>query len=171
MGRKKTKSAPSQKKNAPSPAKNSPPQNAVSSFFSPHSDFSIHAASNSEIPAWRSLAETLFQNSSIELGADDILLLAFAGASEPIGFVHLRPHQSFVLLAGIGVIPAWQGRGVGRALMETAMQESQKKWPNLPFQLEVEQANPAALRLYASWGFALTKMGTGTYQLRRAALN
>ncbi len=157
MGRKKTNNAPEKKSD--------------SFFFSTRSDFSIRPARNSEIPLWRALAESLFQNSSIELGQEDILLLAFAGASEPIGFVHLHPQPSFVLLAGIGVIPSWQGRGAGRALMEAAMQESQKKWPNLPFQLEVEQANPAALRLYASWGFALTKMGAGTYQLRRASLN
>ena len=134
-------------------------------------DFSIRPASDAELPLWRSLAETLFKNSAIELGADDILLLAFSNLHQLIGFVHLRPHPSFILLAGIGVIPDWQGRGAGQALMEAAMQKAQQEWPSLPFQLEVEQANPAALRLYASWGFALTRTGAGTYRLRRSASN
>lgn len=136
-----------------------------------YSDFSIHSASDAELPLWRSLAETLFKNSAIGLGADDVLLLAFSSASKPIGFVHLHPQPSAILLAGIGVIQKWRGRGVGQALMEAAMRRAQKEWPSLPFQLEVEQANPAALRLYASWGFALTRTGAGTYQLRRAASN
>jgi len=145
-----------------------------------YSDFFIHPASDAELPLWRSLAGQLFPNSSIELGADDVLLLAFAptsskaGAAPPppiIGFVHLHPQPSAILLCGISVIPSWRGRGVGRALMEAAMQKAQEEWPALPFQLEVEQTNPAALRLYASWGFALVKTGPTTYRLARQASN
>ena len=116
------------------------------------------------------MAGELFQNSLIELGEDDLILLAVA-SDEPIGFVHLHPTRSFVLLSGIGVLPAWRGRGIGGELMKAAMKKSEEKWPARPLQLEVGQENPAALRLYASWGFMLTQTGPTTYQLRRAASN
>ncbi len=130
----------------------------------------IREAAESDLPAWQSLAGELFQNSLIELDEDDLILLAYA-SRQPIGFVHLHPVRSSVLLSGIGVIQAWRGMGIGGELMRAAMEKAGEKWPGKPLQLEVEQTNPAALRLYASWGFMLTQTGPTTYQLRRAVSN
>ena len=130
----------------------------------------IREAAESDLPIWQEIAGQLFDNPLLDLGSDDLILLAYS-SGQPIGFVHLHPKKSVVLLAGIGVIPEWQGRGIGGELMQAAMEKSQAKWPSRPFQLEVEQANPAALRLYASWGFIITKTGPITYQLRKAVSN
>ena len=55
----------------------------------------------------------------------------------------------------IGVLPAWRGRGLGRALLRWAM----RRFGTLGVhraELSVVAANEAALRLYASEGFATT---------------
>jgi mycothiol synthase len=70
----------------------------------------------------------------LELRADD-------GGRAPIGDVGL-----------IGVLPAWRGRGLGRALLRWGVTELRRRGAG-PIELSVEAANERATNLYRAHGF------------------
>ena len=64
-----------------------------------------------------------------------------------------RPRRRHVGAIGISVSEAWQGKGVGKALMQAGV-DLADNWLNLTrLELEVYADNEAALRLYESFGF------------------
>lgn len=64
-----------------------------------------------------------------------------------------KPRRRHVGLIGISVAEAWQGKGVGKALMQAGM-EFADNWLNLTrLELEVYSDNEAAIRLYERFGF------------------
>lgn len=64
-----------------------------------------------------------------------------------------RPRRRHAGLIGISVSEAWQGKGVGKVLMQAGIDLSDN-WLNLTrLELEVYADNEAALRLYESFGF------------------
>jgi putative acetyltransferase len=64
-----------------------------------------------------------------------------------------RPRRRHVGRIGISVTEAWQGQGVGKALMQAGVDLSDK-WLNLTrLELEVYSDNEAAIRLYEQFGF------------------
>jgi len=64
-----------------------------------------------------------------------------------------RPRRRHVGKIGISVTDAWQGKGVGKALMQAAI-DLADKWLNLTrLELEVYSDNDAAIRLYERFGF------------------
>ncbi len=95
---------------------------------------------------------------------DNALFLAFE-AGVPVGLLIAYRLQRFdalqagVLLYGIGVDPAYQRRGIGRALIEAC-----KDWARSVGAHEVwvltEQSNPAAVALYQSTGGVEESPGT-----------
>jgi putative acetyltransferase len=60
-----------------------------------------------------------------------------------VGFISLMGHQ----VGGLFLSPAWQGRGLGRALMDKAVAERGA------LELDVFQANVVARRFYHRYGF------------------
>ncbi len=57
------------------------------------------------------------------------------------------------------ILPAFQNRGIGTAVIETCLAQAE-----LPVFLYVFQKNTGALRLYQRMGFVITKaIGTGRY--------
>jgi putative acetyltransferase len=64
-----------------------------------------------------------------------------------------RPRRRHVGHIGISVTEAWQGKGVGKALMQAGI-DLADKWLNLSrLELEVYSDNDAAIRLYEQFGF------------------
>ena len=64
-----------------------------------------------------------------------------------------RPRRRHVGRIGISVTEEWQGKGVGKALMQAGVDLSDK-WLNLTrLELEVYSDNEAAIRLYEQFGF------------------
>ena len=64
-----------------------------------------------------------------------------------------RPRRRHVGRIGISVTEAWQGKGVGKALMQAGI-DLADKWLNLTrLELEVYSDNDAAIRLYEHFGF------------------
>ena len=64
-----------------------------------------------------------------------------------------RPRRRHVGRIGISVDEAWQGKGVGKALMQAGI-DLADKWLNLTrLELEVYADNEAAIRLYERFGF------------------
>jgi len=64
-----------------------------------------------------------------------------------------RPRRRHVGRIGISVSEAWQGKGVGKALMQAGV-DLADKWLNLTrLELEVYADNEPAIRLYEQFGF------------------
>ena len=86
-------------------------------------------------------------------------LLACAG-NEVVGQLGLhtfpsQPRRRHVGEIGMAVRDDWQGKGVGRELMQAAV-ELAEKWLNLSrLELEVYTDNEPAIRLYKKFGFAI----------------
>ncbi len=92
-----------------------------------------------------------------ELPENDYLLLACAG-EEIVGHAGLHPlgkspRRAHAMSIGIGVVGAWQGRGVGSALIG-ALVDLADNWLNV-FRLEltVYVDNERAIALYRKFGF------------------
>jgi ribosomal protein S18 acetylase RimI-like enzyme len=77
-----------------------------------------------------------------------------------VGFVTLRavtplPSNAHVLqIQGLGVDPAYQGRGVGQALLEAAVEEARRRGAR-KLSLRVLGSNTTARRLYERCGFVV----------------
>jgi len=64
-----------------------------------------------------------------------------------------RPRRRHVGRIGISVSDEWQGKGVGKALMQAGI-DLADKWLNLTrLELEVYADNESAIRLYEQFGF------------------
>lgn len=64
-----------------------------------------------------------------------------------------KPRRRHAGLIGISVSEAWQGKGVGKALMQAGV-DLADKWINLTrLELEVYADNESAIRLYEQFGF------------------
>jgi ribosomal-protein-alanine N-acetyltransferase len=78
------------------------------------------------------------------------------------GFVLARAAGGEAEILTLAVMPAARGKGLGRALMIRAASHSQELGAEALF-LEVGEANPAALALYASLGFIRVGARKGYY--------
>jgi putative acetyltransferase len=66
-----------------------------------------------------------------------------------------RPRRKHVASLGMGVRDDWQGKGVGTALMQAALDVADK-WLNITrVELEVFTDNEPAIRLYKKFGFEI----------------
>jgi ribosomal-protein-alanine N-acetyltransferase len=78
------------------------------------------------------------------------------------GFVLARAAGGEAEILTLAVMPAARGKGLGRALMIKAASHSQELGAEALF-LEVGEANPAALALYAGLGFVRVGARKGYY--------
>ena len=71
---------------------------------------------------------------------------------EPRGFVLAREAAGEAEVLTIAVHPSWQGRGIGRALMDALLRDLYARRAEALF-LEVDEGNRGALTLYGRLGF------------------
>jgi RimJ/RimL family protein N-acetyltransferase len=94
-------------------------------------------------------------------GPEDVLVAVVDGAV--VGYAHLgfaEPIESnahVLMLRGLAVDPAHQGRGVGRRLAAAAVEEARARGARR-LRLRVLGHNPAALRVYEASGFVVEGM-------------
>ncbi len=93
----------------------------------------------------------------------DLLLVMYEGAA--IGRIYVDRSESDISLIDIALLPAYQRRGIGSALLAELLDEADAR-PRA-ISLHVEPNNPA-YRLYARLGFALIE-NRGVYDFLRRA--
>jgi len=90
--------------------------------------------------------------------------LAWRGAA-PAGFVLARDLGGEVEILSLGVLPEWRRQGIGRALIDRAIAEIERRHIG-SIVLEVAAENRAALQLYTACGFV--RVGRRPRYYRRA---
>ena len=83
-------------------------------------------------------------------GQEPTLLVESGGAT--VGTVRLTRHGEEAGIYGLAVNPAWQRRGIGRAVLEQVCEQLRREGARR-VGLEVAVDNERALRLYTSVGF------------------
>ena len=83
--------------------------------------------------------------------------------SEVLGYAVLYVVADQAELANLAVAPAFRGRGVGRALLESVVAVARELGVRQLF-LEVRQSNSVAQRLYRSVGFVPVALRRGYYE-------
>ena len=88
-----------------------------------------------------------------QMDDDDSLCLVAEDPSGIVGNAYVRPAEDgTVELSRLYVLPQYQGRGLGSALLEAAA----RQYPNNIMRLEVQQQNTQALAFYQTQGFVIT---------------
>ena len=89
------------------------------------------------------------------IAMNNVQLVALAGG-ELVGWSDVlpkdRPIHSHVGVLGVGVLPAFRGRGLGAALMRAALQAAQGRG-YVRIELTVRANNARAIALYEKFGF------------------
>jgi ribosomal protein S18 acetylase RimI-like enzyme len=83
-----------------------------------------------------------------------------------VGVVAVEWREDAAFIASIEILPEYQGRGLGGAIIGDVITEAAAR--GLPVTLRVLKANPAARRLYERLGFTITGE-TDTHYLMRTA--
>jgi ribosomal protein S18 acetylase RimI-like enzyme len=78
---------------------------------------------------------------------------AQTGSTEPVGMVRLAAEAGETGIYGLGVAPAYQGRGYGRQIVEEAIRIARAENPQQAIMLDVAVSNTRAFNLYRSCGF------------------
>ncbi len=71
----------------------------------------------------------------------------------PVGMLRLTAEDQETGIYGLGVAPAYQGRGYGRQMVEEAVRLARQDDPQQPVMLDVDVDNTRAFNLYRSCGF------------------
>jgi ribosomal protein S18 acetylase RimI-like enzyme len=99
---------------------------------------------------------------------EDVLAAEVDGAV--VGYVKIRPvtplpsHAHVLQIQGLGVDPAYQGRGVGQALLAAAADEARSRGAR-KLSLRVLARNTTARRLYERCGFVVEGVLVGEFLL------
>jgi len=83
---------------------------------------------------------------------------------EPAGRLRIVATAGYLELAGIQLLPGFQGHGIGTAVIEDL--KTQAAALGLPVDLDVEKDNPGAHRLYIQLGFTQVGETEQDYKLR-----
>jgi ribosomal protein S18 acetylase RimI-like enzyme len=80
-----------------------------------------------------------------------------------IGVVSIERREDAYYLALIEILPAYQGQGIGTAVIRDFIQQAIEA--NLPATLHVLKTNEPARRLYERLGFEITAVETHKYKM------
>ena len=72
---------------------------------------------------------------------------------ELIGYQQVLAEDDAVLLKNLGLLPAFQGRGIGAQLVRTLQSTASAR--GVPIKLSVFSTNPGAVRFYECMGFVI----------------
>lgn len=117
-----------------------------------------------EVPGWRRVEDVdrtnraSFEGALDEPAPDSAIFLAEDENGAPAGFIHLQTQNDYFsgeahgYISDIAVAPAFEGRGAGRLLLETAEDWARSKDYSL-LTLYVFAGNTHARQVYEKFGF------------------
>ena len=108
------------------------------------------------LPASPALLATMARTDSVDLAVSRVALLD----GVPVGAALIARRGWTSRLAGMALVPAARGRGVGRALMDQLLAEASHRGERTMV-LEVIEQNDPAVKLYESCGFEKVRRLTG----------
>lgn len=125
-------------------------------------DFSVRRAGRGDFERMAALNAEVFGDSGEDsrsmvkstLESEEIFSYVAFLRDRPIGVCSVNFEGPQPSVFGLGIAPEFQGKGYGRALLNRVMRSARKIRPG-ELTLEVDSANPRALRLYATSGFAV----------------
>jgi GNAT superfamily N-acetyltransferase len=85
---------------------------------------------------------------------------------QPIGVLSVMREPGRFFIRALEILPAWQGRGIGTAIVVALLAEARDR--GLPLELQVLKVNAGAHRLYERLGFQPT--GETTTHIRMRAI-
>lgn len=91
-----------------------------------------------------------------DFSRDGVLLAAFAADSTPVGFIAGTYETNWLHIAEIDVHPDWQGKGIGRLLMQ-AMLASTRQRDLAGATLTTDKVAAFNAKFYASLGFEIVE--------------
>jgi ribosomal protein S18 acetylase RimI-like enzyme len=68
-----------------------------------------------------------------------------------VGMLAVEETPEHIYLAGIALLPDWQGQGIGSSILSTLLVRGAES--GRPVTLQVLRSNPRAIKLYESFGF------------------
>jgi ribosomal-protein-alanine N-acetyltransferase len=102
---------------------------------------------------------------SHELGNRDAILKVAVCHEQVTGYICMRSLLDVTHLLKITVLPRFRRRGIGRALLQNALQTLRNSRPDThELTLEVRESNSAAVDLYKQVGFQETGRRPGYYR-------
>lgn len=126
----------------------------------PASIFDLTALYRLEHACFNQDAWSLFDLVAV-LTFPDVVRLKAVEDGQMVGFIagDPRPSQGFAWIATLGVLPGYQGNGIGRALLKAC--ESRLRTPRI--RLSVRIGNIVAIRLYEQEGYQHTDIWRAYY--------
>ncbi len=119
-------------------------------------------------PAWERIQELHFDITDAEVRKNQYCAVVDETGTL-CGYFLFRPNQNAVML-GLGVHPAYCGKGYGAELMKLILEEFRSRYPGRELELEVRGFNQRAIRCYSHAGFQKiseyfkeTPIGADTY--------
>lgn len=109
---------------------------------------------------WDEIAQESFFHRNFE--PSNIRVIVAEGRD--VGLLHVERENEGLFLANIQILPAFQNRGVGSAVVRRAIDEAHAA--GLPLRLQVLKSNHPARRLYERLGFELTQESGSHFHLR-----
>ena len=85
---------------------------------------------------------------------------------QDVGVFILEKREGAVYIGLIEVLPAFQGRGIGTAVIQDILRQAQKQ--NRPVMLHVLKTNEAGKRLYERLGFVVTAVEDLKYKMQHS---
>ncbi|QJE97400.1 GNAT family N-acetyltransferase [Luteolibacter luteus] len=132
-------------------------------------DFELQAADESDAEPIYELYKELFQNHIDQIWGwdenwqkenfakewEEARTWRIDSQGQLSGYLQLRDEADFMYVLSLGILPAFQGRRIGRVIMRSLQQEAAGK--GLPLRLSVFRTNPRALSFYQGLGFRVTE--------------
>jgi ribosomal protein S18 acetylase RimI-like enzyme len=122
-----------------------------------HADYDflyrLHVAAMKEVVAQVWGWDDIWQEQFFAAGFDPAPLRIILVDGMNVGVIAVRWSETDAYLVDIEILPAYQGRGLGAAVIQGVIAEADAR--NLPMRLQVLKVNPA-LRLYERLGFVVT---------------
>ncbi|RKP44103.1 GNAT family N-acetyltransferase [Cohnella endophytica] len=106
-------------------------------------------------PTWAWMVENDREFADPDLRREQFLSTRIRNTGELVGYVQLFPMDR-TLRIGMGLHPEYCDRGLGTILTKLVVEEAQRRRPEAEVDLEVEQWNTRAIRVYEKSGFAKT---------------